>query len=50
MVEMVMARMMMVLGTGKCRAGEDHQEQGCGKNFLHGKTLALLCRREKLSI
>jgi len=42
MVEVVVTRMMMVPGAGKGRAGKDHQEQGCSKNFLHGKTLAWL--------
>jgi len=42
MVEMVMARMMMVLRGGKCRTGEDHHKQDGDKNLLHAKTLALL--------
>jgi len=40
MVVVVMARVMMVVGSSKSRAGKDHQEQDSSEDFLHGKTLA----------
>jgi len=40
MVVVVMTRVVMVPGSGKSRAGKDHQEQDRSKDFLHGKTLA----------
>ena len=40
MMGVMMAGMMMVSTGGKCRAGNDHQQQESNKNLLHGKTLA----------
>jgi hypothetical protein len=40
LVVMVMVVMMMVIRGGKSRAGKHHNEQGSGKDFLHGLNVA----------
>ena len=34
------ALLVMMPGGGESRAGKDHQQQGGGKNLLHGMNLA----------
>ena len=39
---MSVAMVTMMLGSGKCRGGKHHHQQGSGDDFLHGLTLASL--------
>jgi hypothetical protein len=38
---------MMMMRSGKNRAGKHHQQQGSGKNLFHGKNLARRPHHEK---
>jgi hypothetical protein len=43
---MVMMVVVMMVNGGKSRAGKHHQEQGSGKNLLHGMNVAR-CRPQR---